>query len=102
MKVTEEMERTKDSYSARQVAPSMDHRRHIYSGEARQVLPSVRRELYSDTLKEEGEKRYRISLKTKDNSQSTEQIKNQLKKDIITTDIKVGIKTLKTLRDGRI
>jgi hypothetical protein len=36
-------------------------------------------------------------LKTKDNNQSPEQIKRQLKKDI-----KVGIKTFKTLRDGRI
>jgi len=39
MKVTEEMERTRDSYPARQVAPSLDHRQHTYSGESRQVLP---------------------------------------------------------------
>jgi len=52
MKVTEEMDRTKDSYSARQVAPSMDHSRHTYIGEARQLLPSEvgRRNLFSDTL----------------------------------------------------
>jgi len=41
-------------------------------------------------------------LKAKDISQSTEQIKKQLKKDINTTDFKVGIKTLKTVWDGRI
>jgi len=41
-------------------------------------------------------------LKGKDNIQSTEHIKSQLKKDINPTDIKVGIKTLKTMRDGRI
>ena len=60
MEVKEEMERTKDSYSARQVAPSMEHRPHIYSGEARHVLPSEvgRRKLLSDTLKDDGQKRY--------------------------------------------
>jgi len=41
-------------------------------------------------------------VKGKDNRQSTEQIKSQLKKDIIPTVTKVGIKALKTLRDGRI
>jgi hypothetical protein len=40
-------------------------------------------------------------LKAIDISQSPEQIKFQLK-DINPTDIKVGIKTLKTFRDGRI
>jgi len=104
MKVTEEMERTKGSHPARQVAPSLDHRHHTYSGEARQMLPSEdrRRKIFSEVLKEDGGKRYRITVKGEDNSQSTEQIKSQLKKDINPTDIKGGIKTLKTLRDGRI
>jgi len=104
MKVTEEMARTKESYSATHLAPSMDDRRHTYSGEARQVLPSkfgIRKQ-FLDTLKEEGGKRYRITLQAKNNSQSTEWIRNQLKYDINLTDIKVGIKAVKTLRDGRI
>jgi len=41
-------------------------------------------------------------VKTKNNRKSTEHIKNQLKKDIYPTDIKVGIKTVNTLSDGRI
>ena len=53
-------------------------------------------------LKGGGDKRYKIRLKTKDNEKSPEQIKLQLKKEINQTDIKVGIKTFKTLRDGRI
>jgi hypothetical protein len=53
-------------------------------------------------LKGGGDKRYKISLKAKDNEKSPEQIKLQLKKEINPTDIKVGIKTFKTLRDGRI
>jgi len=104
MKVTEEMERTKGGHPTRQVAPSLDHRHHTYSGEARQILPSEdrRRKLFSEVLKDDGGKRYRITVKGKDNTQLTEQIKSQMKKDINPTDIKVGIKTLKTLRDGRI
>jgi len=81
----------------------MDHRQHTYNCAPRQVLPSVvkRRKLFSVVLKDEGGKRYSITLKAKDNSQTAEQIKTQLKKDINTTDNKVGIKTLKTLRDGK-
>jgi hypothetical protein len=60
-----------------------------------------RRKLFSEVLKD-GHKRYKITLKTKDNSQSPKQIKLQLKKDINPTEIKVSIKTLKTLWDGKI
>jgi len=104
MKKTEEMERTKCSHPARDLAPSLDHRRHTYSSEARQMLPSEerRRKLFSELLKDDGGKRYKITVKGKNNSQSTEHIKSQLKKDINPTIIKVAIKTLKTLRDGRI
>jgi len=59
MKVTEEVERTKDSYSAREVAASIYQRWHTFSGEARQVLPSEvgRRKLFLETLKNDGESR---------------------------------------------
>jgi len=60
-----------------------------------------RRKLFSEVLKGEEDRRYKITLKAKNGSQSPEQIKLQLK-DINPTDIKVGIKTLKSLRDGRI
>jgi len=52
MKVTEEMERTK-AVPSRQVAPSLDHRHHTYSGEARQLLPSEDRrwKLFSEVPK---------------------------------------------------
>jgi hypothetical protein len=50
-------------------------------------------------VKTEGNKRYRITLKAKDKTLSPEQIKLRLKKNIIPTDIKVGIKAVKTLRD---
>jgi len=104
MKVTEEMVRMRDSQPARQVAPSLDHMQQTSRSEARQVPPSDgrRRKLFAEVLKDETDKRYKITLKAKDNCKSPEQIKLQLKKDINPTDIKVGIKTLKTLRDGRI
>jgi len=68
MKVTEEMERTKGRHTARQVAPSLYH---TYSGEARQMLPSKGRRmtLFSEVLKDDGGKRYRITVKGKDNCQ---------------------------------
>jgi hypothetical protein len=101
MKVTEEIVRMWDSQPARQVAPSLDHMQQTSKSEARQITPSDgRRKLFADVLKEESDKRYKITLKAKDNCKSPEQIKLQLK-DINPTDIKVGIKTLKTLRNGR-
>jgi hypothetical protein len=102
MKIMEETERTRGQ-PTRQVTPSLDHRQHTYSGEARLVPRSEvrRRKFFSEVVKDEGSKRYRINTKAKDNSQSMEQIKNQLK-DINPSEIKVGIKTLITLRDGRI
>jgi len=61
-----------------------------------------RRKLFLEVLKDGGDEQYKITLNAKDNNKSWEQIKLQLKKDIKPTDIKVGIKTLKTFRDGRI
>jgi hypothetical protein len=104
IKVTEEMARMRDSQPARHVAPSLDHMQQTSRSGARPMPPSEgrRRKLFSEVLKDKGDKEYKITLKAKNNSQSPEQIKLQLKKDINPTDIKVGIKTLKTLQDGRI
>jgi hypothetical protein len=104
MKVTEVMERMKVSQPARQVAPSLDHMQQTSRSGARHVSRSEgrRRKNFLEVLKDEGDRRNKITLKATDNSQSPEQIKLQLKKDINPADIKVGIKTLKTLRDGRI
>ena len=104
MKVTEEMVRMRDSQPATQVAPSLDHMQQTSRSEARQVPPSDGRirKLFAEILTDGTDKRYKVTLKAKDLCKSPEQIKLQLKKDINPTDIKVGIKTLKTLRDGRI
>jgi hypothetical protein len=104
MEVTEEMARRIDRQSVRHVAPSLDQKQWTSRNGARLVLPSEdsRTKLFSVMLKEGGGKSFKITLKAKDKSQSPDQIKLQLKKNINPTDIKVGIKTLKTLRDGRI
>jgi hypothetical protein len=79
MKITEEMDRTRDSQPTRHVAASVDHRQHTYSGESRLVPPSEvrRRKLLSEVVKVEGSKPYRITLKVKVKNQSTKQINNQ-------------------------
>jgi hypothetical protein len=104
MKVTEEMAKIRDGQPARHEAPSLDHMQQTVRHGARQVLPSEGRrgKLFSEMLKDKGDKWYKITLKVKDNSQSPEQIKLQLKKNINSAEIKVGIKTLNTLWDGRI
>jgi hypothetical protein len=101
MKVTEEMARMRDGQPARHEAPFLDHMQQTVRHGAQQVPPSEGRKgkLFSEALKDEGDKQYKITLKAKDNSQSLEQIKLQLKKNINPTEIKVRIKTLKTLQD---
>jgi hypothetical protein len=65
---TEEAATRRDSRSARQVALSMVHRQQSARGAVRQVLPSEgrRRKLYSEAVKKDENKRYRITLKAKD------------------------------------
>ena len=59
-----------------------------------------RKKLFSEVVKNQGNnKRYRITLKPKEENITAEQIKRQLKNSINPTDIKVGIKTVKSIRD---
>jgi hypothetical protein len=91
----------RDSRPAGHVAPSLDHKLQTPRSGARQVPPSEggRRKLFSEVLKGEPSRRYKLSLKAKSNTQTVEQIKSQIKREINPTDIKVGIKAFKTLRD---
>jgi len=56
------------------------------------------RNLYSDVMSASIEKRYKLMVKSRTN-QSLETIKNVLKTKINPTAMKVGIKTLKSLKD---
>jgi hypothetical protein len=71
-KVTEEMARMRDSQLARQVAPSLDHVQQTSRSGARQIPPSEgrRRKLFSEVLKDEADKRYKITLKANHRSKS--------------------------------
>ena len=90
-----------DSRSERQVAPSLGHAQQSPSGGARQVLPPAggRRKLYADAVKNEGTRWYRVTLKAKDATLTTQQIKLQLREHINPTHIKVGIQAVRTLGD---
>jgi len=107
-KLREEVKNTKDEMvrrdrqTTRQVAPSLDHMQQLTSSGDQLVLPSgsERRKLYLQITKKEQNKRYKLTLTPKDGSLTLEQIKAQLKRNINPTDIKVGIKAIKTIRDG--
>jgi len=70
---------------------------------SRQVLPPYDNypKLYSDAVAGQEEKKYKLSLRTKDNH-TPDKIKRPLKAKVNPTEINVGILALKTLRDGRI
>jgi hypothetical protein len=90
-----------DSQTTRQVAPSLDHTQKNTRSEVQQVAPADGgSKLYSEAVKKEGNKRYRITLTPNDEALSPEQIKTQLK-NINPTDINVGIKAIR-IREGRI
>ena len=57
--------------------------------------------LYAEVASESIEKRYKIMVKTK-SDQSPETIKSILKSKINPTEMKIGVKSLKSLRDGRV
>ena len=68
----------------------------------KQVLPSSgAKKLYSEVTSESIEKRYKIMVISK-SDQPPETIKSILKSQINPTEKKVGIKSLKSLRDGRV
>ena len=103
-KLREEIKNAKDEMvrreTTRQVALYLDHMQHPTSGGDQLVLPSGggRRKLYSEVTKKEENKRYKLTLTPKYESLTPEQIKAQLKRNN-PTDIKVGIKAIKTIRD---
>jgi len=69
----------------------------------RQVLPSrgSAPKLYSTVVSESTERKHRLSQRSKTN-QPPELIENILKSKVKTTDINVGINSLRQLRDGRV
>jgi len=95
---TKEAATRRYSHTARQVALFLHHRQQP-ENRVRQVLPPERgrRKLYTDEVKNQEDKRFRMTLKAKDETTTPEQIK-QLKMNINPTDIKVIIKEVNTIR----
>jgi len=87
----------------RAVLPSMEGMGKTPSTGVKQVQsPSVgARKLYFDVTRASIEKRYKLMVKSR-TIQAPETIKNVLKTKINPTAMKVGIKTLKSMKDGRV
>jgi hypothetical protein len=66
-------------------------------------LPSISgaNKLYSEAVNTSVDKRYKLLVKSKLNL-STEAIKNALKTNVNPTVVKVGVKSFKSLKDGRV
>jgi len=86
-----------------QVAASIDYTLQAQNNNIQQADPPIggrRRKLFSEVVKnQDNNKRYKITLKPKETTTTPEQIKSQLKNSINPTEIKVGIKAVKTIRD---
>lgn len=82
---------------------SVECRQTLGGGSAHHASPSVdhSRKLYSEVLIANKEKRFKLIVKSK-NKQPAESVKQLLKSKVNPAEIKVGINTLKTLRDGRL
>ena len=83
--------------------PSMDGIGGTPATSMKQVLTSsgCTKKIYSDVTRASIEKGYKLMVKSKSN-QSPETVKNVLKTNINQTEMKIGIKTLKSLKDGRV
>ena len=85
------------------MAASIDYILQVQSNKIQQAVPPIggrRRKLFSEVVKsQDNNKRYKITLKPKETTTTPEQIRSQLKNGINPTEIKVGIKAVKTIRD---
>ena len=89
MKAKNKLAALRENRTSRQVVPFMDHLQKTSRSGAGQVLQSEgdRKKYYSEALKGDCEKLYKITLKSKDNNQTAEQIRSYLK-NINPTEIK--------------
>ena len=91
------------SQTTREVAPSPDHTQQSQSTDAQKIVTSGggRRKLFSEIVKnQDNNKRYRITLKPKEETITPEQIKSQLKKSINPRTSKSVSRPLKQLERG--
>ena len=85
-----------------QEAASVDYTPQSQNNGIQQIVPPIgeRRKLFSEVVKNyDNNKRHRITLKPKETTTTQEQKKSQLKNCINPTEIKFGIKAVKTFSD---
>jgi len=82
--------------------PSIASARVTHCPPEKKVAPPGGGKLYSENVEGKTiQKRYKLTVTSK-NNQTADKIKEMLKSNINPTEIKVGIGSLKTLRDGRV
>ena len=82
VKNAKEAKARRDSRTTRQVTPSLDHIQQYTRSGMQQVTPSDggRRKLFSEAVKKEDNKRYRITMTPQEEALSPDQIKTTQKK----------------------
>ena len=103
VRISREQEEREDTSIARQVAPSISgNRRQGATAQRREPPGESNKNSYADVVRnKKKENKFKIMVKTRINH-SPETIKNILKTKINPIEIKVGISSLKTLKDGRV
>ena len=103
-KAKAELQGRRDANLSAREPPSRDGTGKLPAAGTKQVLPSPggARKLYSEVTSESMDKRYKIMVKSKSDLSPETTITSTLKTKINPTEMKVGITSLKTLRDGRV
>ena len=100
---TELMENRKDNLSRDSLPSRGGNGQNIVTAHHTQLTPSggPRKKLYSEAVSASEEKRYKLMVKPKLDL-STEEVKTTLRTKVNRTTMKVGVRTLKSLKDGRV
>jgi len=98
-----DLEAHKQTHTVGQVAPSIGSPLELTGrGNVVSTPPSEgRKELYADVLKGKNVRRYKITVKSRDN-QPADAVKEIIKSCIDPVDMKIGIRTFKGLKDGKV
>ena len=96
------MQKWESTSTKRQVAPSVTSRPGLYSRGTADAAPLIgaKKKQFSEVLSGKNEERHKLTVKSKEN-QSTEQIK-KLKTKIGPVNMKIGIRTFKSLKNGNV
>jgi len=89
--------------TTRQVAPSVTSRPGLTSRGTADAAPPIgaKKKQFSEVLSGKSEERHKLTVKSKEN-QSTEEIKKLLKTKIDPVNMKIGIRTFKSLKNGNV